>query len=206
VVNSPVLTAFVPGFVVTEPIQLEGSLATGQGLQALLTSKQLTFSGNQIHDLNVQIGTTPQGLQFTGNIARLQSASASMYNTRINATALNNNINFNIGVDDKAGKNKYFLGGLFTQPTPGSYALQLRPDSLLLNYDLWTVAADNRLLLTPTYINATNFTLQQGPQRLSIQSAPGGGNQPLNLSFAEFPVGYHHRLCSNGYASGEWYA
>jgi hypothetical protein len=47
------------------------------------------------------------------------------------------------------------------------------PDSLLLNYDLWTVAADNRLLITPTYINANNFTLQKGPQQLSIQSAPG---------------------------------
>lgn len=185
--NSPVLTSFVPGFVVTEPIHVEGSLATGRGLQGSITSKQLTFSGNNIQDLKAQINTTPQGLQFTATIARLQSPSANMYNTRINATALNNIIDFNIGIDDKDGKAKYSLAGLFSQPATGNYALQLRPDSLLLNYDRWTVAADNRLLLTPEYINATNFTLQKGTQQLSIQSA-GTGNQPLNVTFSNFKL------------------
>jgi translocation and assembly module TamB len=183
--NSPLLTSFIPGFVVTEPIHVQGSLVTGHGLQGRITSKQLTFSGNQIQDLNAQINTTPQGLQFTAAIARLQSPSANMYNTRINATALNNNINFNVGIDDKGGKAKYYLAGLFSQPETGTYALQLQPDSLLLNYDSWTVAADNRLLLAPTFINANNFTLKKGAQRLSIQSA-GAGNQPLNVSFAGF--------------------
>lgn len=185
--NSPVITSFVPGFVVTEPIHVEGSLATNRGLQGSITSKQLTFSGNEIHNLNAQINTTPQGLQFTGNIGELKSTNTLAYNTRINATALNNIIDFNLGVDDKAGKNKYYIAGLFSQPDTGSYSLQLRPDSLLLNYDLWTVAADNRLLILPEYINATNFTLQKGSQQMSIKSA-GAGNQPLNLSFANFKL------------------
>jgi hypothetical protein len=64
----------------------------------------------------------------------------------------------------------------------------LKPDSLLLNYDRWTVATDNRLLVTPTYINANNFTLQKGNQQLSIRSAPGTGNQPLNVSFTNFNI------------------
>ncbi len=186
--NSPALTSLVPGFVVTEPIHVEGSLATNQGLQGLITSKQLTFSGNSIQDLKAQLLTTPQGLQFTANIARLQSPSANMYNTSIRATALNNNIDFNVGIDDKIGKAKYRLAGLFNQPAPGTYALQLRPDSLLMNYEPWTVAADNRLLLTPEYINATNFTLQSGLEQLSIQSEPGGGNQPLKLNFSNFQL------------------
>jgi hypothetical protein len=93
-----------------------------------------------------------------------------------------------LGIDDKAGKRKYFIAGLFTQPNTGHYALQLRPDSLLLNYDQWTVAADNRLLVTPAYINANNFTLAKGVQQLSIQSAPGTGNQPLHVRFTDFRI------------------
>lgn len=185
--NSPVLASFMPEFNITEPIHAEGSLITGQGLQGSITSKQLLFSGNQIQGLALQINTTPQGLQFTGNIAELKSSNTHVYNTRINATALNNNINFNLGIDDKSGKNKYYIAGLFSQPATGSYALQLRPDSLLLNYDRWTVAADNRLVITPTFINATDFTLQKGVQSLSIKSE-GAGNQPLNVSFANFKL------------------
>ncbi|HUP12837.1 MAG TPA: hypothetical protein VM187_11505, partial [Niastella sp.] len=63
--NSPVITSFVPGFVVTEPLHMEGRLATNSGLQGRIESKQLTFSGNQIVNLNAQINTTTQGLQFT---------------------------------------------------------------------------------------------------------------------------------------------
>lgn len=185
--NSPLITSFVPGFVVTEPIHVEGSLATSQGLQGSITSKQLTLSGNQIQDLNLKLNTTPQGLQFTGTIAQVKATNTLVYNARLNAVALNNNINFNIGVDDKAGKNKYHIAGLFSQPETGSYSLQLSPDSLLLNYDRWTVAANNRLLITPAFVNATNFTLQKGAQQLSIQSA-GIGNQPLNVNFTNFRI------------------
>jgi hypothetical protein len=47
----------------------KAALQPGTWVTGSITSKQLTFSGNQIHDLNATINTTPQGLQFAGNIA-----------------------------------------------------------------------------------------------------------------------------------------
>jgi hypothetical protein len=88
-------------------------------LQGRIASKQLTFSANQIHGLNATINTTPQGLQFAGTIAELKSTNTLVYNTRINATALNNNIDFNLGIDDKAGKRKYFIAGLLRSQIQG---------------------------------------------------------------------------------------
>ena len=87
-----------------------------------------------------------------------------IYNARLNATALNNNINFGLGIDDANAKNKYFIAGLFTQPTSGTYAIQLKPDSLMLNYQRWTVTSNNLITISPNNIVANNFVLQNGNQ------------------------------------------
>jgi hypothetical protein len=189
VANSPFLSTFVPGLTIREPIHLEGSLATGRGIQAVAQTPSLLFNGNDITGLNVNITTTAQGLAVTGTINHLQSGTTDIYNARVNATALNNIINFGLGVGDKAGKDKYLLGGVLRQPTQGTYALQLRSDSLLLNYDTWTIAANNEIIISPTSIGANNFSLQKDGQSLTLQSANGVNGGPLNVSFANFRLG-----------------
>jgi translocation and assembly module TamB len=189
VVNSPFLSTFVPGLVVREPIHAEGSLATGQGIQGLITSPSLVFSGSDITGLNATINTNESGLQLTGTVAHLKSGNTELFNARINATALNDIINFGVGLGDRAGKDKYLLGGVFRQPTPGTYALQLRSDSLLLNYDQWSIAPNNEIIISPSNIIANNFSLQKDGQSLTIQSANGLNGGPLNVSFNNFNLG-----------------
>lgn len=187
IANSPALAAFMPGLNIAEPIHAEGSLASGQGLQALITTPSLIFGTNTISGLNVRVTTTPQGLQVAGIVGQLKSGNSfNIYNTRLNATALNNIIDFNLRVGDINDRDKYYLGGIFSQPATGTYALQLKPDSLLLNYEPWTIAAGNSLTITPTNVLANAFTLQKGLQQLSLQSEAGGDAQPLNVSFASF--------------------
>ncbi|HVG40122.1 MAG TPA: translocation/assembly module TamB domain-containing protein, partial [Chitinophagaceae bacterium] len=187
--NSPFLSSFVPGFNLLEPLHMDGSLATDRGLQGSIQSKHLVFANNDIQGLDVTIGTTPNGLQVIGNIGQVKSGTAyNIYNTQLRATALNNNIDFSLNVDDKNKRDKYTLSGLLTQPVAGTYALSLRPDSLLLNYEPWTVSAGNQLVISPTAITANNFTLSKGAQRLSLQSLAGTGSQPLNVTFNDFQL------------------
>jgi translocation and assembly module TamB len=186
VANSPALSAFVPGLDIAEPIHASGSLATGQGLQANVRTPALVFGTNSITGLNVDVTTTPAGLQFNGKVDHLVSGNTfNVYNTRLTATALNNVIDFNLGIDDKASRAKYHLAGTLTQPSIGTYALSLRPDSLLLNYERWTVSANNQLILSPTTIGANNFVLSKGAQQLSLQSA-AGNTGPLAVNFSGF--------------------
>ncbi|MEJ7912423.1 MAG: translocation/assembly module TamB domain-containing protein, partial [Chitinophagaceae bacterium] len=187
--NSPVLAAFMPDLKITQPIHAEGRLATGQGMQALANAPLFAFGTNEISGLSINALTTPAGLEVTANVARLKSGnSLDIFKTRINARALNNIIYFNLGVADANAKDKYNLGGVFSQPSKGTYALQLNADSLLLNYERWTVAANNRLVIAPESISATDFTLSKGVQQLSINSLPGASS-PLNVAFKSFQLG-----------------
>ena len=189
VANSPFLSAFVPGLNIREPIHMEGSMATGRGMQAVAQTPSLLFNGMDITGLNANINTTAEGLQLTGTVAHLKSGTTDLYNTRLSATALDNVINFGLRVGDQTDKDKYLLSGVLHQPRQGTYALQLRSDSILLNYDRWNIADNNEILISPTGIAANNFSLQKDGQSLTIQSAKGMSGGPLNISFNNFKLG-----------------
>lgn len=186
VVYSPILSSFVPGLTTMETIHAQGSFATGTGMNATLTTPYILYNGNEISNLNVRAYTSDSGLRVNGTVSRIKSGNSfDVYNTRISATALNNNIDFSLGIDDKNGRNKYYLGGLVTQPTTGTYSIKLKPDSLLLNYDRWTVNPGNQLTIAPDNITANNFVLQKDNQSLTLNSLDGNG-MPLQVSFKDF--------------------
>ena len=187
VVYTPILSQFVPGLTTMETIHADGTFATGQGMNATLTTPHILYNGNDMSNVNLRAFTSDKGLQIQGNIARVKSGNSfDLYNARVNATALNNNIDFSVGIDDQNAKNKYHLSGLVTQPATGTYAIKLRPDSLLLNYELWSVTPDNQITISPNAITANNFVLQKGNQRLSINSVGNGNPPPLQVAFDNF--------------------
>lgn len=189
VVYTPILSSFVPGLTTMETIHADGSFATDAGMNATVSTPYILYNGNEMYNLNMRAATSDSGLQLRGNIARLKSGNSfDVYNARIHATALHNNIDFSAGIDDQNARNKYYLSGTITQPTTGTYNIKLRPDSLLLNYELWSISANNQLTISPSAITAGNFVLQKGDQRLSINSIGGANPSPLQVAFTNFQL------------------
>ena len=186
VVYDPVFAAFVPGLTGMQPLHASGSFSNNGGMNMNLTIQSLVYQGNTISDVKFTANTSTGGLQINGGIAHLKSSSLDLYNTRLSAVALNNNINFSFGTDDQKGKNKYFIAGLVSQPTTGTYSIQLKPDSLLLNYQRWSVTPGNRITISPDDIVASNLVLQNGVQRLSINSPDSRGKQLLLVELSNF--------------------
>jgi translocation and assembly module TamB len=184
IANAPALTAFVPGLKSFEPIHIEGRASTEQGLNATANTPFISYNGSEITGINLKVNTTDKGLQFIGDIQHITGIGHNLYHTTLNATALNNKIDFNLNIDDKAGRDKYYLTGLLTQPSQGNYAISLRPDSLMLNYDKWIVSANNSITITKDNIIANNFSLQKNDQRLSLQTE----GQLLNVGFTNFQL------------------
>jgi translocation and assembly module TamB len=182
--NAPVLTAFMPGLKSFEPITINGRAATGEGLTATMTTANINYNGNQISGLNLNINTTDKEIRLTADMQRMQGIGMNIYHTRLNATASNNRIDFNVGIDDKMAVNKYYLAGIVNKAAGGNYTVNLRPDSLLLNYERWTISPNNSLTFTKDNIAASNFVLRNKEQQLSLQ---GDGNQ-LSAGFTNFQL------------------
>ena len=184
ILNAPALTAFVPGLRSFEPIHIEGRASTEQGLNATANTPFISYNGNEISGVNLKINTTDRGLQFTGDIQQITGIGHNLYHTTFNAVALNNKIDFKLNIDDKSGKDKYYLSGLLTQPSQGNYTISLSSDSLMLNYDKWIVSSNNSITITKDNIIASNFSLQKNDQRLLLQSE----GQLLNVGFTNFQL------------------
>ncbi len=190
-IYSPALTAFVPDLKRADNIHAEGSLATGQGLRAVLTAPYILYGTNEINNLKANINTADSGMLINATVDHLKSGSSfDVFKTKFTATALNNNIAFALGIDDKKERPKYRLSGLVTMPSAGDMTVHLNPDSLLLNYDRWTVTPNNKIVIGKTAITANDFTIAKNGQQLTIQSLAAVGNQtPLQLSFKDFRIG-----------------
>jgi hypothetical protein len=187
VTYNPIFTSFMPTLTAMEPLHMEGNFATNTGMNLLLTTAHISFNGNDMKDLNLRANTSNNGLNVNASVAGLKSGnSLDIHQTRINAIVKNNIIDFSLGIDDVNAKNKYFLSGTINQPSQGTYALHLKPDSLLLNYEKWTTSTDNILTIGTTSITANNFILQKGTQQFRIASLPGTGTQPLQATFTDF--------------------
>ena len=184
---NPIFSVFVPGLTDMQTLHAAGRFSNDSGMTAQLTTPYIVYQGNNITNLNVTANTTANGLQLRTIVAHLQSGNSfDVYNVRLNATALHNNIDFDLAIGDQNAKNKYFIAGSLTQPSTGTYAVKLKPDNLLLNYQRWTVSPDNLITISPSSISANNFVLQNGDQRLTINSKAGQGQQPVLVNFSNF--------------------
>jgi translocation and assembly module TamB len=182
--NAPVLASFVPGLKSFEPIHIEGRAETNNGITATASTPFISYNGSDISGLNLKMNTTANGLLFTADVQHIKGIGHNLYHTQLNATALNNKIDFNLNIDDIRGKDKYYLSGMLSQFSQGNYTLSLRPDSLMLNYDRWTVSPNNSLTITKENVIANNFALQKNDQRISLQSE----GQILNVGFSNFQL------------------
>jgi translocation and assembly module TamB len=189
IVDHPTLRAFVPTITRLDPITLTANLSNGDGLKADVRVPYVAMGTNKIENLTINANTDGNALNFVTNVQQVNSGSSiALYQTTLQASLANNQINFGLSIRDKNAKDKYRLNGLLAQTTDKNYSLQLRPDSLLLNYDPWTIASNNMIRFGTDIVNATNFALSKNNQQLIINSTNSTANSPLEVRFADFKI------------------
>lgn len=187
VFNKPVLKTFMPGLERMDSLALDSRFTTGNGWSASLVAPSIDINGSHIRGFAVQAGTGTQGITAKAAIEQISSGtSLAIYNTTLDATLFNNIIDYALNIRDRVGKDKYHVNGIVRQPQPGKYALTFRPTGLLLNYDHWTIDTPNQVIVAPTYISASQFTLRHSAEEMSISSTLPDAPSPLLLRFSQF--------------------
>jgi translocation and assembly module TamB len=188
-IDNPALRAFLPQLSQLKPINLSGNFASDSGWNIFLKSPRIVYGSYTIDSLNLNAGTKNGTLVFNTSFRKFESgASLSVYATSLNGTLQNNNLDFTINIKDQKSVNKYTLSGVLSQPSLNNYSFILKPDNLLLNYNRWTVNAENKLQYFNKDINAHNFILTQGNQELGLNSIGSSQNSPLQIDFKNFKI------------------
>ncbi len=189
IVDNKALHAFLPTLDELRTINMQGNFASDSGWNMYLKSPHIVYGSYQIDSLNFTAGTHNNALAFNTTFQRFKSGSSiDVFATSLKGTLQNNNFNYILDIKDRQYKDKYRLSGSLNQPSLNKYVFSLRPDSLLLNYDHWTINQNNQIVIANGNINAQNFKLTQGNQQLSINSNGTGANAPLEVNFNDFKL------------------
>jgi translocation and assembly module TamB len=189
VIDHPTLHSFVPDLKRFAGINLKSNFSSSDGWSANLNAPDILYGTNAINGVSLNAVGKDSSLNIVTNVNQVTSGSSiALYGTRLTATLANNRINFGLLIKGKTGKDKYRVGGIFAQEPNNIYAVSLRPDSLMLNYDAWSISPDNLIRFGSTLVNARNFDLSQNNQHLIINSLGAAADSPLQVAFNNFKI------------------
>jgi len=187
IVDAPLIRAFVPDLKRLDSVQLRSRFSNNEGWEAKLTAPVIELGTNSISGLQVTAAAGDTAINIDANVSGFRSGNTiQLFATKVNARLSNNEADFTLNLKDSESKDRYNLSALLRQPENGTYEITLRPDDLLLNYDKWSVPADNRLRYGNDGILAQNFRLSRNGQELLINSATPDPGAPLDVSFKNF--------------------
>jgi len=187
IVDHPAIHAFLSDLKRMDDIKLAADFSSTDGWNANLTSPYISLGTNTLIDLKMTANTEGDRLRVITYAGRMSSGeSLALVGTRLRADLANDQIDFDLRIGDEANRDKYKLQGLLAKEPGNQFALSLRPDSLLLNYDPWKINDDNLIRFGSALVNARNFDLSKGAQHLIINSPDTTANSPMEIRFADF--------------------
>lgn len=187
--DHPQLKNMLPDLKRMDSIHLDGHFSGRGQIDMDLDIPGLIYGTNQIHNLKMVSNTAGNELKAAVTLEQLNiGTSMTLYNTSLNAALADNKIDFALNTRDKSNKSMYHLEGIVGQPQKGAYTFSLKPDSLLLNYKSWTVNPKNIIHIDTVNITADDFVLQQGAQKLAIQTVRNQPGEPLGVDFSQFKI------------------
>lgn len=187
VVDHPTLHKFAPDLKRFDGITIKSVFSSSDGWNANISAPYILYGTNVVDHLSMNAKTAGNVLNIRTNVIKVAvGTSTVLYYPAIAASISNNKVDFGISIKDKAAKTKYRFGGLFAQERDSIFAFSLKPDSLLLNYDSWSINRDNLIRFGSTIVNAKNFNLNNGIQHLIINSLDTTANSPLEVDLRNF--------------------
>jgi translocation and assembly module TamB len=185
--DNPSLKLLIPGLDKIDSVSFQSHFSDQTGWTALLKAPVVDMGPSKIHNLQLQARTNQNALDITTTVKQFTSGqSIELDNTSITARLANNTIDFIVNSKDKNLKDKYNIKGLLQQSQNGDYQFSIKPGSLILNYDTWTISGNNKIAIAPQGINASNFVLSKNGQQVSVNSISSGAGAPMEVNFAQF--------------------
>jgi translocation and assembly module TamB len=188
VTDNPALKVAFPTLQRFQHLRLRAHFASDSGWQANGEMPVLVTNAIAIDGMQLEAGARDSALAFNTTVQQITFGGHTVYKAFISANAAHDKVDFLTRFHDREGKVQYSIPGMLQQPKYGIYDISLKSDSLLLNYDLWTVAPDNAIHLSNNDLRINNFMLNHNFQQFSLKSRGNMVNAPAEASFTSFQI------------------
>ncbi|RST25963.1 translocation/assembly module TamB [Chryseobacterium lacus] len=186
--NDDLIRRFVPDLKSFETITLNGNFdADSRRLEVNGSIPQLLYGENTVEDASLLITNENRALQVRMDVATLQSESFALNKINISGDVADNTIQYSVTTKDEKDVTQYLIAGTAASVSSAT-EITLNTDGLKLNYDDWTVAPNNKIVIGEQGIFADNFRISNAGSEILLQSESMAGNSPLNVSLKDFKI------------------
>ena len=179
IVKTPIAKTLAPDLKMLDPVLITGQFDSGAGTLIVNGAMpRIVYGANVVNNLKLAINTGNNALNYSLTADGIKAGtSVNLLYTSLTGSAQNNKLNLALQVSDAAKKARYRVAGVFSI-LPNEYQFSFLPNGLLLDYNNWTVNADNALQFGTLGLLAKDFSISNGGQVLSINSDSQTMNVP----------------------------
>jgi len=184
--NTRLLHDIVPDLKAYQPLHLSGEMSP-QLLQFHAETKGFTYAGTAVDALQIKIGSADSALQYRITAGRIGQERMQVGHTEISGRVHNNTVSTMLSVQDADGRERFALAGTLRQ-AGDSQTVSLSP-GLVLDYEKWTVAQPNAVVMKPAGMYISNLNIANGVQYIRAVSSRSQPGAPLSVDIKNFSVG-----------------
>ncbi len=148
---------------------------------------KLTYGANSINGALLNIESKNNALLYEVVIDGIQNTNFKLHYTSISGKIENNTIEYALQLKDLKNKERYVISGTL-KTTNQNFEIALRPERLLLNYDLWNLSLDNTIRFGKNSLYVNHFELSKGENFVKIQSQAKQADAPIAINFKDFDI------------------
>ncbi|HMH21675.1 MAG TPA: translocation/assembly module TamB domain-containing protein [Puia sp.] len=183
---SPLVLAYMPSLKGSDSVGFLVTLNSSEQDLHFLLNAPLIRSGNQtLRQVTAYASTGPDQLQYGVQLAGGIGSGFELHQTSLKGHLADNHLFSTVLLKDSKGKNRYQVAGQLDKLGDGLKFI-MNPDSLLLDYDQWTVSRDNYILYDSAGLVVNNFKISNKGESLQINSNPPAATSPVDIAFTDF--------------------
>ncbi|MBC7439050.1 MAG: translocation/assembly module TamB, partial [Flavobacterium sp.] len=186
--STPILLKILPDLKSLEPITFSGRYNTVNDSIVLNGSiPKLVYGSYSITNGSIKIDKKDKILLYNLSVDQVKNAQFEIPKTSISGQVANNVLDYSLLVKDFKNKDRYQINGKL-QDKNGGDEISFDPKKLLLNYESWAIADDNRILFANKGIYVTDLNLSKEGKVIKLQSKSMETNAPLAVDFKNFEI------------------
>ena len=161
----------------------------------------LNYAGNEITGGVFSLNKENESLVYNLNVAKIKNNNFILPKTKITGAIQNNQIDYQLSIVDPKEVEKYAISGNYMLQDNLS-KISINPERLLLNYENWSIDAQNTISINQNGVNIKDFFLSNNENSLKIQSESESFGAPISIDLKDFQLQSITNIVSSNYEFG----
>ncbi|MES2892355.1 MAG: translocation/assembly module TamB domain-containing protein [Bacteroidota bacterium] len=188
VIPDSLLFAFAPSLAGTDTIKLNANFdGAARQMDLLVNAPKVQMGTQALDSLTVTAGTNNGQLGYAATMHKAGSKTFQLQRTTVDGFVANNELYTHLNIKDIDGQDKYELSANVAQEKDGGIFANLS-DTLMLDYDKWSVDKSNFIKYDSAGIIVHNFTISNKGQSLSVKSESDNVTAPIAVNLKDFHI------------------